>query len=203
MDVDRWKATEYRQFLLYAGKIVLKDILRKDLYDHFMSLSVAITILVSPHTARSHSLRMYAHDLLAYFISQGSTLYGAEFLVYNVHSLVHLTAEVESYGSLDECLAFPFENYLQKIKRMVRTGRNPIAQIVKRLSEVDGLCPGATIVQKECPISTKAPNNAFISDHQACCEVVDSCREKDESEDDLFLCPVYDGAEALFTTPCD
>lgn len=60
-DLDRWKATEFRQFALYTGKIVLKGVLHSS----------------------------YAHDLLRYFAEKGAILYG-QFLVYNVHSLLHL-----------------------------------------------------------------------------------------------------------------
>ncbi len=135
-DVDRWKATEFRQFLLYTGKIVLNGILRPDQFEHFLCLSVASCILVCPMLAQSH--RDYATQMMEYFVEQGKILYGDEFLVYNVHSMVHLADEVKEFGSLDACSSFPFESYMQKLKRLVRSGKNPIAQVAKRMSECSG-----------------------------------------------------------------
>ena len=39
--LDRWKATEFKQFLLYPGPVVLKNILTESKYKHFFSLSIA------------------------------------------------------------------------------------------------------------------------------------------------------------------
>lgn len=46
VNIDRWKATEFRQLLLYTGPVVLRDVLEKDTYYHFLVLHVAIRILV-------------------------------------------------------------------------------------------------------------------------------------------------------------
>lgn len=75
--------------------------------------------------------------MLVYFITQGRQLYGDEFLVYNVHNLVHLASDAKLYGSPDECSAFSFENSLHQMKRLVCSGQNPLSQIVRWLGEAD------------------------------------------------------------------
>ena len=111
-EIYRWKLTEFRQYLLYTGKIALKGILPAEFYRHFMALSVAVSILVSPNLVMNHV--DYAHQLLEYFVESERNLYGPEFLIYNVHSLLHLTDDTRTYGSLDNFSAFMFENYLQE-----------------------------------------------------------------------------------------
>lgn len=194
-EIDRWKATEFRQFLLYTGKIVLDGILRPDLYNHFMCLSIASSIFVCPTLARTHL--NYGKQLMEYFVEQAKILYGDEFIVYNVHSMVHLAAEVEEYGSLDACSAFPFENYMQKLKRLVRSGKSPLTQIAKRLSESSFEIPSC----HEDNVSFKKPDNAYVLPDK-CCEIVDKANP-DENGRECYLCRVYERSEPLFTNPCD
>lgn len=77
----------------------------------------------------------YAHSLLVLFVELSKNLYGCDFLVYNVHGLVHLADDVKRYGSLDSFSAFPFENELKSLKRLVRKAGNPLAQCIRRLNE--------------------------------------------------------------------
>jgi len=46
--LDRWKATELRQFLLYTGMISLCGVVDDAVYNNFMLLSVSMYILLSP-----------------------------------------------------------------------------------------------------------------------------------------------------------
>ena len=172
-EVDRWKATEFRQFLLYTGNIALNGILRPDLYEHFLVISIASSILVSP--ALALSCRDYAKQLMEYFVEQGNILYGDEFLVYNVHSIIHLADIVEEFGSLDACSSFLFENYMQNLKRLVK-------------SEFSG-----TVEQNdEGSISLKALDNAFLLNDSSCGEVVERADNHHENEDELFVCRHYE-----------
>ncbi|KAJ8039656.1 hypothetical protein HOLleu_13728 [Holothuria leucospilota] len=89
-EVDRWKATEFRQFLIYTGPLVLSCRMPRHLYHNFMILSVAVQILLSPNLCNQSSLIDYSEELLKLFVPDFSKLYGKEMVVYNVHCLLHL-----------------------------------------------------------------------------------------------------------------
>jgi hypothetical protein len=81
----------------------------------------------------------YAKKLLEKFVRDCGKIYGDHFITYNVHCLVHINADVKRFGPLDKISSFPFENYLQQLKRKVRRGNQPLVQLVKRMAEVDGV----------------------------------------------------------------
>ena len=77
-ELSRWKPTKLRSFLLYSGPVVLAKLLPKKLYTHFLTLHLAIRILLSPDL-----LQVYgndAHRLLESFVKNALKLYGPEFM---------------------------------------------------------------------------------------------------------------------------
>ena len=133
LEVRQWKATEFRQFLLYTGPVVLYRELPQNLYENFMLLSVSMSFLLSPDRCSAYS--DYVQKLLIVFVKNFGALFGENMLVYNVHSLVHIVQDVKRFGSLDNISAFPFENFLGKLKKIVRRPQHPVPQIVRRIGE--------------------------------------------------------------------
>lgn len=140
--IDRWKATELRQFLLYTGPILGEGILSEDVLKHFRMLFCAIYILASPEL--SQTLCDYAGELLELFVASSPDFYGKEFVVLNIHSLKHLASDVKRFGPLDAFSAFPFENHLQLLKKKMRSPNKPLQQLFKRVNEREFL------VEKKC-----------------------------------------------------
>ena len=113
-----WKATEYRLFLIYLGPVVLKNMVSEKLYRHFLSLHVALTLLLLENIELNPDLVTYAKNLLKWFTKNAKSVYGPLFNVYNVHSIVHIADDVLKHQcSLNEISSFPFENYLQTLKK--------------------------------------------------------------------------------------
>lgn len=190
-EVDRWKATEFRQFLLYTGQIVLKNILPEDYYKHFLTLSVAISILVSPELTQAHS--HYAETLLVHFNEEGAHLYGNEFLIYNVHCLVHLPAAARRYLSLENCSAWKFETYLYQLKKKIHSSDSPLAQLVKRIQE----CPIKTPVPEHYRISVKPPNNCFVTTEDNYVELVR------KEANGTYFCREFRHLQPVYLYPCE
>lgn len=132
-----FKAKEFRTFLLYTGPMVLKNILPVELYNHFLLLHCAITILVSEDHIAVESNIDYADELLNEFVKQFADLYGKEYVSQNIHNLLHLCSDVKRFGTLDRTSAFRFENYMSTIKKMIRKGELPLQQVARRYSEME------------------------------------------------------------------
>lgn len=134
-ELPRWKATEYRTFLLYTAPVLLKDsIIDIGIYEHFLLLHVGITILLSDsHLAKFGSET--ADKCLKHFVTHSRKLYGSEFLIYNTHILSHLSSDANKYGSLDSVSSFVFENYLGHLKLLLKSGKNPLQQVARRIIE--------------------------------------------------------------------
>jgi hypothetical protein len=111
-DICRWKATEF-----LTGPIVLKTFLSEEYYNNFMSLSIAMTILLSSN--HKNKLK-FADRLLNYFIQSFGNIYGQHFISHNIHSLLYIVDDYKRFGPLDSCNYFPFENYMQFLKSAVR-----------------------------------------------------------------------------------
>lgn len=117
LECKRYKATEFRLFLLYTGPIVLKQILSSKVYNNFITLSLASSIMISQDYSKFENNVSYANSLMKHFICQSIEIYCPDFVSHNIHNFLHLSDCVKLYGSLDNCSAFPFENYMQKLKK--------------------------------------------------------------------------------------
>lgn len=98
-ECDSWKATEARQFLLYLGPVILKDILDKKMYEHFKLLSISIRCLCSEELievyvdSASSWLEQFVNEYIKYFGNKS---------VYSVHAHCH-TVTV-TLQTMHECL---------------------------------------------------------------------------------------------------
>ena len=154
-----WKATEYRAFLLYAGPVILKDkkIIPSKYYEHFLKLSVAARLL---ETNNQYHKLSYIRRLLREFVSESKTLYGLEFITYNVHSLIHLPDDYEQYGSLSNLNAFPFESFLGEIKKSVRSPYKSSKQVEKFMTNQNQNINAAKFREKSFTFKLKRKSTA-------------------------------------------
>jgi len=131
--VNRWKATEFRTFLLYVGAIVTKPVISDAHWKHFLNLSISMIILLSPDFGEFIN---YARKLLDSFVENFQILYGSYLISHNIHGLTHICDDYINFGPLDQCSTFPFENYMGILKRMLRKPDKPLEQIINRYNEM-------------------------------------------------------------------
>lgn len=129
-----WKGSEYRTFLLYLGPVILKDFLSNEVYHNYLLLFCAVTILSCKTYLKYINI---AERLILDFIHQFGFIYGFDAISSNIHNLCHVVSDVKKFGCLSEISAYAFENCLGNIKSLIRSGRRPLAQIAKRVTELN------------------------------------------------------------------
>uniref|UniRef100_A0A1B0CU09 Transposase domain-containing protein n=1 Tax=Lutzomyia longipalpis TaxID=7200 RepID=A0A1B0CU09_LUTLO len=127
-----WKGTEFRTFLLYLGVVILRDFVNSEVYYHFLLLFCSITIY---YTKYYSNLFEVAKEMITDYVKSHRKMYGNFSIVSNVHNLLHIYDDVQNFGDLQNISTYPYENYLGKLKRLVRSGNRPLAQVAKRLLE--------------------------------------------------------------------
>lgn len=135
-EMAHWKGTEYRSFLLYVSIVVVREFFRPEhkIYEHFLNFYCAI-VICSRHD-QSHGNYEIARKMLLDFLKGVKILYGLQMFTSNMHNLCHLVDDVERFGPLDTFSAYPFESKLFHLKRLVRSGNLPLAQVARRVSEI-------------------------------------------------------------------
>lgn len=189
-ETEYWKATEWRFFLLYGGIVALKNNIPHHQYKHFLALSMGMRILLSKVAVQDPVNVAYAKSLLTWFVKESIQIYGAEFITYNVHNMIHIADDVSNHQvPLDEISSFPFESYLGKLKRLIHGAVCPIRQLVKRLDELDHANLTAKSTNNVFRPSNKVRDRVFLleggkfglveevyKDGSACCTVLNEDR---------------------------
>lgn len=132
-ELARWKGTELRTFMLYTSLTVLKKFLPPKYFKHYLLFYCSVVILGNEHHCKN--LIDVADDMIKHFLNLFKSFYGICHFTSNLHNLSHLVEEVRIYGVLSNFNAYSFENKLQAVKRLVRSGKLPLNQIAKRILE--------------------------------------------------------------------
>ena len=135
-DLAHFKATEYRSLLCYLGPVLFRRRLgTTQQYEHFLLFSCAMRILLSTELCKQPELVDSAEDMLLNFCKKFGEIYGRRQVVYNVHCLSHLAQEARWHGNLNGITSFPFESYLNGLKKKIRQPGRTLEQLVKRVYE--------------------------------------------------------------------
>ncbi|OXU32000.1 hypothetical protein TSAR_013768, partial [Trichomalopsis sarcophagae] len=126
---DKYKANEWKNFVLYYSIPCLKGIMKTKYIKHWHLFVFGLNLLLKEII--SDSDLDLAKAAFEKFVFNVENLYGKEFLKFNVHLLLHIPRFVKNYGALWAWSAFPFENFNGVIKKVFHGTQYVPQQVVK------------------------------------------------------------------------
>ena len=126
-----WKANEYFNWLFLYSKYCLNDsVLNPAHYRHFLKF---IEIMESLHSdCITYTELDNAEKNVKDFVKNFQRLYGNDYMVYNVHLLLHIVDAVRKFGPLQNFSLFVYENYNGVLGNFLKGPNGPLIQLVKR-----------------------------------------------------------------------
>ena len=142
-DYKQWKATQFRQFVLYTGVFVLKNNkIPTVVYQNFLNLHVALRLLSTDTFVQNNNLMLFVKKLLIHFVDSFKVIFGDDNCVYNVHSLLNLVDDCQRFGfSMEFFSCFRYENFLGVLKRKIKECGKQLHQLSNRICEANSLEP--------------------------------------------------------------
>jgi hypothetical protein len=173
-----WKCTQFRDFLLYIGVVVLNDkVHQKPYLEQFNCLNACFRMMCkkcSPEEAKKDEKKKTAQVTRTIFevlLTNFEKVYGPEFITHNVHNLLHLPDDFRQFGSLDNFSCFLFESYLKVLGDFVRSGNRPLQQVINKhlgmlfaqqYDKEKNLLPDMGLEYHEVPVVKKRSENVVL-----------------------------------------
>lgn len=95
--------------------VIFHKIISEVVYLHFLEFCIAIRILSTNNISREYN--EFAKSLIHCFVASYAHIYGKCYMSHNIHSVLHLSDDVKKFGPLNTFSAFPFESYMQPLKK--------------------------------------------------------------------------------------
>lgn len=134
-DRAKWKATEWRSWLLFYSIPCLNGVLPEKAFISFVLFVKSIHALLSHDITNEKLLQVEIN--LVQFVCECQCLYGECFMTFNVHVLLHLVESVRKNGPLWATSAFPFESGIGHLKNRITGPNGVMQQIVNRTLQIN------------------------------------------------------------------
>ncbi|KAE8737879.1 hypothetical protein FOCC_FOCC016659 [Frankliniella occidentalis] len=126
----KWRGHEWRNWILYYAYPCLTALLPQRYLRHLMTLSRAI-FLVSRDSVTENDLNE-AEEKFTDYVTDFQAFFGVQCMRFNVHVLLHAVRAVRCWGPAFVHSTFNFESWNMKLKKHVKSMKDPILQIVNR-----------------------------------------------------------------------
>ena len=143
----KWKASEFRNWLLFWSLPIMSEYLPDDYKQHWMELVLASYLILQDRIS-PRDLEV-AHELFRSFSRKIRHLYRMQEYKYNLHQLLHFKMMVENWGPAWGISTFMFENYNGILRKMIHGTKHQGKELANNLRIVNGIQILKNIVHRQ------------------------------------------------------